>query len=146
MKPYLDAGFLLTLLVKTGGSEVAASILQTFNAPYELNLLQQLQAEAFLKAGPRSHPRLASTFMQAEKTWFRHLEESIFVLADSDWGSALKLAIGWTEAVQIVTPHPLLILHPALAVVEGYTHFLSFDPRAREFARRTTMTLLPHRL
>src|SRR5436190_18954617 len=42
MTPYLDAGFLLTLLVKSRGNAIAHQTLSRVTAPFALNLLHQL--------------------------------------------------------------------------------------------------------
>jgi hypothetical protein len=48
MTPYLDAGFLLTLLVPTDGSTIADRLLRTTTSLFPLNFLHQLQAENLL--------------------------------------------------------------------------------------------------
>ncbi len=48
MTPYLDAGFLLTLLVKSRGNAVAHQLLRRVETPVTLNFLHQLQAENLL--------------------------------------------------------------------------------------------------
>ena len=45
MRVYLDAGLLFTTLLETDGSAAANQILQATEAPFELTLLHQLQAE-----------------------------------------------------------------------------------------------------
>ena len=144
MRAYLDAGFLLALLINsTTGGPVAAQIIRDLEGPFPVNFLHQLQAENFLVTLQRSKDlnRQASG-TEGFRLWRNYLAEGIFQLTSVDWESGFRLAISWNS--QSVLPPPfLLMLHPALALSEGATHLLSFDPRARDIARAVGIQLLP---
>jgi hypothetical protein len=48
MKPYLDGGFLLVLLMRTPGTTIVSGILREVSPPVQINFLHQLQAENLL--------------------------------------------------------------------------------------------------
>ena len=54
MTPYIDAGFLLTLMFPTDGTAAANQVLRSVTAPFALNFLHQLQAENLLKRMEKS--------------------------------------------------------------------------------------------
>jgi hypothetical protein len=144
MIPYLDAGFLLTLLINTEGSATAKAVLGDCRPPFAISLLHQLQAEnLFLqleKSGQAGRQRAAETGL---RLWAWYFAEGFFELAEVDWAASLRLAITWNTTSRMAPPPPLLLLHPALAAVSEATHFLSFDPRSRAVARRAGLKLLP---
>ena len=143
MSPYLDAGFLITLLIKTPGTRSAREIIRRFPAPFALNLLHQLQAENFLvRAQTEGDGEEKTAATHGQRLWRQHLAEGVFRIAPVDWEAALNLAITWNHAVTTPAP-PLLLLHPAIASISGATHFLSFDPRSREAAKTAGLQLLP---
>jgi hypothetical protein len=117
MKAYIDAGLLLSVLVHTDYSAEASGILRRLPGPLTLNYLHQLQAENFL------HHRAKR-------------------LPDAWWDGAFRLAIEWSRN-EISAPAPLLLLHPALAVMSEATHFASFDARSRKVAKSVGLKLLP---
>jgi len=144
MIPYLDAGYLLTLLVKTSGSPLANEWMRRAEPPFALNALHQLQAETFLlqlqksqSSGERARGAEATRF------WRNYLEEGVFQITTPDLELAFNTAISWTAYFSQAPPPPLLILHPALAAVAGADHFFSFDPRSRAIARAAGMELIP---
>lgn len=65
MIPYLDAGFLLTLLIHAEGSATAKAVLDDCRPPFALSLLHQLQAENLLlqlaNSGQAERQRAAHT-------------------------------------------------------------------------------------
>ena len=147
MTPYLDAGFLITLLIKTPGSRPAREALRRLQAPLGLNFLHQLQAENFLvrgeTEGTAEEQRAA---LEGNRLWRQYVEEGVFQFRSVDWETAYRVAITWNRAYTRKAPAPLLILHPALAAVAGASHFLSFDPRSRQAARAAGLHLLPEKL
>jgi hypothetical protein len=48
VQAYLDAGFLLTLLVRAPGRQLASQLLKEIETPIALNFLHQLQTENLL--------------------------------------------------------------------------------------------------
>ena len=147
MTPYLDAGFLITLLIKTPGSRAAREALHRFQAPFVLNFLHQLQTENFLvrgqTEGTAEEQRAA---LEGNRLWRQYVDEGVFQFRSVDWETALRMAITWNRAYTRKAPAPLLILHAALAAVAGASHFLSFDPRSRQAARSAGLRLLPDEL
>jgi hypothetical protein len=147
MIPYLDAGFLLALLVHGNESYVAMEVLGSFDAPFALNFLHQLQAENLLvRLQKDKDPQKQKAGNEAQRMWRHRLEEGVFQLVPTDWESTYRVAIAWNAHHPESPPAPLLLLHPAAASVAGATHFLSFDPRPRAIARSAGMELLPARL
>jgi len=147
MTPYLDAGFLLTLLVKSRCNASAHQVLHHLTAPFALNFLHQLQAENLFKTMESSpEPERQTAGVDGRHLWQNYLAEGIFHLASTDWDTAFGFAIAWNTHVAGKPPPPLLLLHPALAAVAGATDFLSFDPRSRAAAKSIGLRLLPERL
>ena len=68
--------------------------------------------------------------------------EGVLQITPADWDSAFRFAITWNGHNTIPRPF-LLLLHPALAMSDGATHFMSFDPRSREVARAVGLQVLP---
>jgi hypothetical protein len=147
MTPYLDAGFLITLLIKTPGSRHAREALRRCPAPFFLNFLHQLQTENFLvrgqTEGTAEEQRAA---LEGNRLWRQYVDEGVFQFRSVDWEAAFRVAITWNRAYTSKAPAPLLLLHPALAAVAGASHFLSFDPRSRQAARAAGLRLLPENL
>jgi len=147
MTPYLDAGFLLTLLVKSSGNVVACHVLNEVAAPFGLNFLHQLQAENLLKtmeASAETDRQMAGR--AARRLWQNYLVEGIFQFVSADWDSSFQVAVAWNDQYPGKPPPPLLLLHPALAAVAGAKEFLSFDPRSRAAAKAAGLQVLPQRL
>ncbi len=147
MIPYLDAGFLLTLLIHTDGSAIARTVLESCSPPFAISLLHQLQAENLFRqlgqSGEAGRQRAAET---GQRLWAWYFAEGLFEPVEMDWVASFRLAITWNAAMPTVPPPPLLLLHPALATVSEATHFLSFDPRSRAVALRAGLKLLPEKL
>jgi hypothetical protein len=147
MIPYLDAGFLLTLLINTEGSATAKAVLANCPPPFAIGLLHQLQAEnLFVQLDKSGHADRQRAGKTALRLWGWYFAEGFFESAEPDWDTSFRLAITWNAASPAAPPPPLLLLHPALAVVSESTHFLSFDPRSRAIARQAGLEILPERL
>ena len=147
MIPYPDAGFLLTLLIETGGSSTAQKVLRDCDPPFRINSLHQLQVENLLlqlEKAPQEQRRRAGT--TGARLWGWYFAEGLFQLSDVDWTNGFRLAITWNSESKAIPAAPLLLLHPALAVISDSTHFLSFDPRSRHVASQAGLQLLPERL
>ncbi len=147
MTPYLDAGFLITLLIKTSGSRAAREALHRFQAPFFLNFLHQLQIENLLVRGQTEgtgeEQRAA---LEGNCLWRQYVDEGVFQFRGVDWETAFRMAITWNRAYTRKAPAPLLLLHAALAAVAGASHFLSFDPRSRQAAQAGGLRVLPQEL
>ena len=144
MQAYLDAGFLLTSLIQTTkGSSTANNLLRKCGAPFYLNFLHQLQLENFLVTLQRSaDPARQLIGSEGQRLWRNYLSEGVLQLTPADWDAAFRLAITW-NAHRGTPPPFLLLLHPALAITGGSTHFMSFDPRSRQAARGAGLRILP---
>jgi hypothetical protein len=143
MIPYVDAGFLLTLLVLTDGSFIAKKALHDAELPLPITALHQLQVANLiqqLKSSPASdRKRMASA---AEQAWEWYFSEQIFMPEAPNWDSAFADAVHAT--LNQKSPAPLLlVLHVAAAKNLGATHFFSFDPRSRALASEAGMRLQP---
>jgi len=138
MKAYIDAGVLLSVLVHTDYSAEANGILRHLTGPVSLNYLHQLQAENFLHHKAK---RLQDA-RRGLQTWRQYLWERIFEIGSTDWDGGFRLAVEWNRN-EIFAPAPLLVLHPALAVMSQATHFASFDPRSRKVAKSAGLKVLP---
>lgn len=147
MKPYLDAGFFLALLVKVPGTPTAASLLREISPPIPINSLHQLQAENMLiRLQKDPNPNLQTGGNDGNRLWRHYIDEGVFALTETDWESALRNAITWNRTIPDSPPSPWLFLHPALALASGATAFYSFDPRTRLLARSHGIRLFPERL
>lgn len=147
MTPYLDGGFLLSLLAKVPGTPLAARFLRAIETPVSINFLHQLQAEnMLLRFQSNESPPLRIGGNAGLKLWRQYLDEGVFTLAETDWDTAFRNAIAWNRLGAGIPPSPWLFLHPALALSSGATAFYSFDPRARAMARTHRMKLFPERL
>lgn len=147
MTPYPDGAFLLSLLIRTSESPQTHMVLREIAAPLLINQFHQLQAEHFLtKLAKSSAADLRKAGRTGKRLWPWYFAEGFFQQRQVDWESALQLAIKFNSGYQGVPPPPLLLLHPALAVVMGATHFLSFDPRSRAVAEFAQLKLLPEKL
>ncbi|MHC1765456.1 MAG: hypothetical protein AB9869_14335 [Verrucomicrobiia bacterium] len=147
MRAYLDAGFLLTSLIHTTkGSQIANQLLREWGAPFHLNFLHQLQVENLLvtlqTSAETERQRIGS---EGHRLWRNYFSEGVLQLTPADWDSAFRMALTWNGHSSAPAPF-LLLLHPALALSNGATHFMSFDPRSREVARATGLGVLPEGL
>lgn len=148
MKPFLDSGFLLTLLFRTSGSPVAWEIAQRLEGPLLLGALQMFNTENRLQrqieaddSTPAQRAVAASSLQRLR--WYS--EQQVFQIAPLDYEIAIHLANQWQKHSTRTLP-ALLLLWPAMAVTTGATHFLSFDPRTRQLAQIAGLQLLPKTL
>jgi len=148
MSPYFDAGFLLTLLVHRPASRTTLETMGTFNPPFSLNFLHQLQAENFLARGQiEGNDAERRAALQGTQLWRQYLAEGVFQIGPVDWDTSWRLAINWNaHFAHEAPPPPFLLIHPAMAAVTGTTHFLGFDPRSRNVAKAAGLKLVPDRL
>jgi hypothetical protein len=147
MRVYLDAGLLFTTLLETDGSAAANQILQATEAPFELTLLHQLQAENLItRLLTSKESARQNAGGKASRLWQRYTAEGVFQIIEPDWQDAVRLSIAWTRRYTEEPPAPLLVLHPCLALLNGATHFASFDSRSRSLAKTAGLKMLPSKL
>lgn len=148
MKPFLDTGFFVTLLVETSGSQVAWRIVRGLNDSLELTHLQRFQVENRLQReiANGDSPLLRAAAAGGLQRLRRYLDEMVFRAVDVDYDVAIHLASGWQRELGLQTPPALLLLWPSLAITAGASHFLSFDPRPRKLAKAAGLDLLPETL
>ena len=148
MKPFLDSGFLLTLLLNTNGSPKAWEISRKLSGPMTLAALQVLNTENRLQreieAEDSTSPQRAAAAAALQNfRWY--LEQHVFLSVRLDYDISIELAYQWQKRSKTTLP-ALILLWPALAVTSGATHFLSFDARTRHLARASGLRLLPETL
>jgi hypothetical protein len=115
MIPYIDAGFLLTSLVRGRGSPTSNAILRQLDAPVPLNSLHFLQVENFLFQNRFSEDAAHRDFeAQAQRTWNQYLSEEIFIETGPEWERAFALARQWNQRRQFHPTAPLLLLFSIL--------------------------------
>src|SRR4051794_26454664 len=148
MKPFLDSGFLLTLLLKTSGSSSAWQITRKLDGPLLVTSLQifntenRLQREIESDNCTSAQRAMAANALQNLR-WY--LEQQVFRPVRLDYDIAIDLAYQWQKRGKDTLPS-LMLLWPALAITTGATHFLSFDPRTRQLAHSAGLKLLPEKL
>jgi len=148
MKPFLDTGFLLTLLLKTSGSAKAWEISRRFDGPVFLASFQIFNIENRLQRqieadDSTSADRAGAANALQNLRWY--LDQQVFRPIRLDYDIAIDLATQWQKQSRTTLP-ALLLLWPALAITTGATHFLSFDPRTRQLATRAGLKSLPEKL
>jgi len=150
MIPFLDSGFLLTLLMETGGSALAWQIAQELanESPLRLSPVQTIVIESNLlrtsqaSEVPGNERALAAAAL-ARLRWY--LSEGVFLEVPADCEAPIQQARAW-QLEQGMATTPILLLWPAFAVSSGATHFLSFDPRTRQLAAGAGLALFPEKL
>jgi hypothetical protein len=148
MKPFLDSGFLLTLLFKTTGSPKAWQIARQLEGPLLLGSFQIFNTENRLQrqlTAADSTAQLRAVAAAALQDFRWYLEQQVFTPIRLDYDIAIDLATQWQKRANDLLP-ALLLLWPAMAVTTGATAFLSFDPRTRKLAKSAGLKLLPDRL
>jgi hypothetical protein len=148
MKPFLDSGFLATLLMETSGSEVAWKITRHLETTLLLASFQTFHIENRLQReveSEQSTPREQAMATAALQRFRWYLDQNVFQSIPIDYELAIHLALEWQRRSRKVIP-ALLLLWPALAVTAGASHFLSFDPRTRALAQAADLALLPLKL
>jgi hypothetical protein len=148
MKPFLDSGFLLTLLIKTSGSRKAWEIARQLEGPLLLATLQIFNTENRLKREIESDDSTAAQRAIAAnglQNIRSYLDQQVFLSVRLDYDIAIDLTYEWQRRSKNTLP-ALLLLWPALAVTTGATHFLSFDPRTRQLAQSAGLKVLPEKL
>jgi hypothetical protein len=146
MKPFVDTGFLLALLIEMKASRAAWQIAHRFTGALRLAHLQRWLVENRLlreQHNPAIGEPARTTAANALQNLQRYVDELIFRHVHVDYDIAVHLAGSWQRDLGAQTPPGLLLFWPAVAVADGATHFLSFDARPRKFARASGLKLLP---
>src|SRR6185503_13940410 len=98
MTPYLDAGFLLTLLVPTDGTPIANRLLRNSSSPFPLNFLHQLQTENLLGGLLKSSVAARQNAgLEGQRLWQNYLAEGVFQIVPTDWDSAFRVSLAWNS-------------------------------------------------
>lgn len=147
MTHYLDLGFLLCLVTKAPGSQTAWDLVNSLPQPIVITGYQAFQLENGLRIRRFAEdPKMQAAAASASALWDFYKREMVFVLEAAPWEAAFDLARQWNERIPSAPPGGTFILHPALAAAMGCTHFLSFEPRSRDFALAAGMVVLPELL
>lgn len=148
MKPFLDSGFLLTLLLTTSGSKKAWESSREVDGPLLLASFQVLSIENRFRRELEADDSTAAQRAHAAnalQNFVWYLEQQVFRPVRLDYEIVFDLAYQWQRSSK-KTPPTLLLVWPAIAVTIGATHFLSFDPRTRQLAQTAGLKLLPQKL
>jgi len=147
MTHYLDLGFLLCLVTKAPGSGVAWDVVRPLPQPVLITAFQAVQVENGLRKRLfQREPHAQAVAAKAWGLWDFYKREMVFALAPVPWDAAFALARTWNERATEEPPPSSFILHPAIAVAAGSTHFLSFQPESRALAAAAGLRLLPVKL
>ena len=147
MNPFLDTGFLLTLLIETDGSTTARSLIRSVESPIPLPRLQSLAIENRLLRAIAEHPGEVSEMSASALAQLRRWqEELVFAEPEPQYDVAFRLAEAWQRQITGSIPPYLVLIWPALSVTQQATHFFSVDPRSRRFAASAGLKLLPEKL
>ena len=144
MKPFLDAGFIAVVLLKAPGRPIAWELLQRFTPPFFLSHVQVLLIEHMLLHVRGAKERQAA--LRGHADWKRYLSEGVFQIELTDSLAVHSLAVDLNRRSLQHEAKPLHYLLAASAVVMQSTHLLSFDPRTRELAAQTGLSVLPEAL
>ena len=148
MKPFLDSGFLLTLILKASGSPKAWELIRTMEGPLVLARLQIYNTENRLRReieADDSTPAQRAMAAGALQNFRWYLDQQVFQSVPLDYEIAIDLAYQWQGRSRTTLP-ALLLLWPALAITSGATHFLSFDRRTRQLAQSAGLKLAPGKI
>lgn len=148
MQPFLDTGFLLTILTHRSGAETAWTLLKECDRPVVVSSIQLF----FIRHGlaktlldPRESSEIHDLSVGAIKLLNWLMQQEIIHSPGIDYQEVVTVAQAWAD--QLRTPIPsLLILWSACAAVSGADVFLSFDPRTRSLAKAAGLKILPERL
>jgi hypothetical protein len=123
-----------------------------FRPPFHFNLVHRLQIEnVLLRAQSHFEPDASRSEREDQKQrasaglnrWQNSCAEGVFELGQVDLGQAYDLAIRLQTNRGTTSPHPVDLLHPALAVVSEATHYLTFRLAARQIAAKAGLKVLP---
>jgi hypothetical protein len=147
MTPYFEPRFLACLLLRAPGTALAWSITRGFAPPYGLNRLHSVQIEGMLlNKIEDADPAQRGLARAGLRMWQRLWDEGVFEVRLPDWEAALVLSLQINRRAKRQVARPTACLHAAIAANGGMSHFLSFEPRAREAAAWCGLKLLPERL
>lgn len=147
MTPSFDLGFLLCMILKAPGREVAWDSAWQFRPPWPITSLHQFQVENGLARQLRhANEERRGVAALGWKRWKDLFSEGLLQVADIKWPLALEVATAWNWQIRGEVPPANLVLHPAIALVSDATHFLSFDPRSRALAKQAQLALVPNTL
>ena len=144
MIPYFDFGFLASLIVKRPNSAAAWRIVQPFPPPYFINWLHCIQVETmFVRGQLEGDPDLEKAVLYGTNLWRFYQQEGVFQVQEIDWDAAFRLSLNLAKRSNVPKLQPSIVLHVAAAVMGAATHFLSFDPRARQISTMAGLKALP---
>lgn len=120
--------------------------MRRFEAPYPLNFLHVLQTEGMLFKGLLAPGAAREAAVAGWRLWRFYGSEGVFPDAEADWDSGFRTALRLNRATTTEVSSPLQYLHAGLASAVGATHYLSFEPGARQAASAAGPRVLPERL
>jgi hypothetical protein len=145
VQPFLDTGFLLTILTHRAGAETAWALLKECERPVIISSLQLF----FIRHGlgktlldPKENSELHELSVRAIKLLNWLIQQEIIHSPEIDYQEVVSVAETWANRLR--TPLPsLFILWSACAAVSGARIFLSFDPRTRSLTEAAGLKVLP---
>ena len=148
VNPFLDTGFLLTILTHRAGADTAWALLKESEGPVMISSLQLF----FIRHGlaktlldPREGSDLHDLSVGATRLLNWLLQQEIVHCPEIDYQEMISVADAWANKLR--TPLPsLLVLWSACATVSRADVFLSFDPRTRSLTKAAGLKVLPERL
>jgi hypothetical protein len=146
--PFLDTGFLLTILTHRTGAEKAWALLKAGEMPGGISSLQLF----FIRHGlgktlidPNETEENRDISVRAIKLLDWLIQQDVIRPLPIDYEDVVAVSETWSRKVR--TPLPsLLLIWAACAAISGAIVFLSFDPRTRAFAKGAGLKILPEKL
>jgi|GEM_PF-1846367 len=137
---YCDFWLVCAAILPGRKQSEANRLLRQLGAPLAINRLHVLQIKMILARAEAAHPKDVARARSQFKTY---LAELVFEVEACPWEAALGLAVDLVRRHAVGGASPTHILHPCLAAAAGFTHYASFEPETRRFARAAGLRLLP---
>ncbi|RRJ96107.1 PIN domain-containing protein [Opitutaceae bacterium TAV4] len=144
---YVDTGILLKIYATESNSREADEIVLRTAPPLPLTHIQELEIRNAIRL-KHSRGELSETEMNTALANFQDdIDAGRYERPAYDLPAVFRRAETLSKAHTVATKcRSLDILHVAAALVIGSREFASFDERQRAVARKSGLTILPHRL